>query len=64
MSAYSIAITRCSTSTAPWYVIPADDKAFRNWAVSKILIETLREMDPKYPQPKLDIPRLKKRLRA
>ncbi|TMF29324.1 MAG: polyphosphate kinase 2 family protein, partial [Chloroflexi bacterium] len=64
MSAYSIAITRCSTSTAPWYVIPADDKAFRNWAVSKILIETLREMDRKYPRPKLDIPRLKKRLRA
>ena len=44
-------------------MIPADDKAYRNWAVSNILIETLREMDPKYPQPKLDIPRLKKRLR-
>ena len=64
MSAYSIAITRCSTSTAPWYVIPADDKAFRNWAVSKILIETLREMNPKYPQPRLDVPRLMKRLKA
>ena len=64
MSAYSLAITRCSTPTAPWYVIPADDKAYRNWAVSKILIETLREMDPRYPQPKLDVPRLKKRLRA
>jgi len=64
MSAYSLAITRCSTPTAPWYVIPADDKAYRNWAVSKILIETLREMDPRYPQPKLDLARLKKRLRA
>ncbi|HYS97873.1 MAG TPA: PPK2 family polyphosphate kinase, partial [Candidatus Dormibacteraeota bacterium] len=62
MSAYSLAITRCSTPTAPWYVIPADDKAYRNWAVSKILIETLREMDPRYPQPKLDVARLKKRL--
>ena len=64
MSAYSLAITKCSTPIAPWYVIPADDKAYRNWAVSNILIETLREMDPKYPQPKLDIPRLKKRLRS
>jgi len=63
MSAYSLAITKCSTPDAPWYVIPANDKDYRNWAVSKILIETLREMDPRYPQPKLDIPRLKKRLR-
>ena len=64
MSAYSVAITRCSTKWAPWYVIPADDKDYRNWAVARILVETLEEMDPKYPRPKLDIPRLKKRLKA
>ena len=63
-SAYSLAITRCATSDAPWYVVPANDKAYRNWAVARILIETLRVMDPHYPQPKLDIPRLLKRLRA
>jgi PPK2 family polyphosphate:nucleotide phosphotransferase len=63
-SAYSIAITRCSTPGAPWYVIPANNKDYRNWAVARILIETLQEMDPQYPQPKLDIPRLVKRLRA
>ena len=62
MSAYSIAITRCSTSWAPWYVVPADDKDYRNWAVASVLIETLEDMDPKYPQPKLDIPRLIRRL--
>ncbi|HYL08931.1 MAG TPA: PPK2 family polyphosphate kinase [Candidatus Udaeobacter sp.] len=64
MSAYGLAITRCSTPYAPWYIIPADDKIYRNWAVTKILIETLREMDPQYPQPKLDIPRLLRRLKA
>ena len=64
MSAYSIAITRCSTKWAPWYVVPADDKDYRNWAVASILIETLEEMDPEYPHPKLDIPRLMKRLKA
>lgn len=64
MSAYSLAIGRCSTDAAPWYVIPADDKVYRNWAVTKILVETLREMDPRYPRPKLDIPRLMKRLKA
>jgi PPK2 family polyphosphate:nucleotide phosphotransferase len=63
-SAYSIAITRCSTPWAPWYIVPANDKDYRNWAVSRILIETLEEMNPQYPQPKLDIPRLMKRLKA
>jgi len=63
MSAYSIAITNCSTDWAPWYVIPANDKAYRDWAVSKIVSEALSEMSPKYPHPKLDIPRLKKRLK-
>lgn len=63
-SAYSIALTRCSTPWAPWYIVPANDKDYRNWAVSKILIETLEEMNPQYPQPKLDIPRLMKRLKA
>ncbi len=63
-SAYSIAITRCSTRWAPWYVVPADDKDYRNWAVGTVLIETLKEMDPQYPHPRLDVPRLLKRLRA
>ena len=63
-SAYSIAITRCSTNYAPWYVVPANDKDYRNWAVARILIETLEEMNPKYPHPKLDVPRLLKRLQA
>jgi len=64
MSAYSLAITNCSTPVAPWYVIPANDKDYRNWAVTKILIETFQQMDPQYPHPKLDIPRLIKRLKA
>jgi len=63
MSAYGIAITNCSTEYAPWYVIPADDKDYRNWAVAKIVSETLEDMDPQYPKPKLNIPRLLKRLK-
>jgi PPK2 family polyphosphate:nucleotide phosphotransferase len=61
-SAYGIAITNCSTKWAPWYVIPANDKLYRDWAVGKILTETLEEMNPQYPHPKLDVPRLVKRL--
>jgi PPK2 family polyphosphate:nucleotide phosphotransferase len=63
MSAYGIAITNCSTKWAPWYVIPANDKDYRNWAVAKIVRDTLADMDPQYPQPKLNIPRLLKRLK-
>ena len=63
MSAYGIAITKCSTKWAPWYVIPANDKDYRNFAVAKIIRETLGDMDTQYPQPKLNIPRLLKRLK-
>jgi PPK2 family polyphosphate:nucleotide phosphotransferase len=63
-SAYSIAISKCSTKWAPWYVIPANDKDYRNWAVTEILIEHLKDMSPEYPRPKLPIHRLKKRLLA
>jgi PPK2 family polyphosphate:nucleotide phosphotransferase len=64
MSAYGLAVTSCSTAWAPWYVVPANDKVYRNWAVTMLLAETLQEMNPQYPQPKLDIARLMKRLRA
>lgn len=64
MSAYGLAITRCSTPIAPWYVVPANDKVYRNWAISRILRESLGEMDPQYPQPRLDVPRLLKRLQT
>jgi PPK2 family polyphosphate:nucleotide phosphotransferase len=62
MSAYSAAINATSTEIAPWYVIPANHKWFRNWVVSHILIETLTEMNPRYPEVKLNIRRLLTRL--
>jgi len=64
MSAYSIAVTNCSTQWAPWYVVPSNDKDYRNWAISRILLETFEQMDPQYPHPKLDVARLVKRLQA
>lgn len=48
-AAFEEAITRTSTEDVPWFVIPADHKWYRNWAVSRILTETLEEMDPRYP---------------
>jgi len=49
--AYTETIERTSTDTAAWYVVPANHKWYRNWAVSRILIETLEQMDPQYPVP-------------
>ena len=61
-AAYDSILTRCSTEWAPWYVIPADRKWYRNWAVAGILIEALEELDPRYPQPQLDLQRLRRQL--
>ena len=63
MAAYQDALARCNTDVAPWYVIPADRKWYRNWAIQQLLLETLRELDPQYPKrADLDIPALKKQL--
>jgi PPK2 family polyphosphate:nucleotide phosphotransferase len=48
-TAYEDAINQTTTTAAPWYVIPADHKWYRNWAVSRILIDALGRMDPRYP---------------
>ena len=49
MEAYTDAIEKCSTDYAPWYVIPADRKWYRNWAISSIVRRELESMDPKPP---------------
>ena len=60
--AYDAVLERCSTEYAPWYVVPADHKTYRNWAVAELLRETLAELDPQYPRPDLDLPSLRARL--
>jgi polyphosphate kinase 2 (PPK2 family) len=52
--AYEVALSKCSPKHAPWYVIPADHKWFRNLAISRILVHTLEQLDLKYPKPKCD----------
>ncbi len=63
-AAYATAIGRCSSAAAPWYVIPANRKWYRNWAVSQLLIETMEEMKLIYPNPHLDVRAMKKSLKA
>jgi PPK2 family polyphosphate:nucleotide phosphotransferase len=54
-SAFEEAIRETSTMEAPWYVIPADRKWYRNWAVLRVLIETLEAIDPQFPASEEDL---------
>ena len=59
MEAYEAALTRCSTDSAPWYVIPADRKWYRNLVVAEIVAATLKDMDPKWPTPDFDVSKIR-----
>jgi len=50
MAAFQDALGKCSTQRAPWYVIPANKKWFRNWAVSDVIDRTLKTLDLQYPK--------------
>jgi PPK2 family polyphosphate:nucleotide phosphotransferase len=65
MAAYDIAIRRCSTDAAPWFVIPADHKWYRDWVIAQLILEWFEEMQPQYPKmAELDIPALRRRIKA
>jgi len=49
--AYEEMLYRCTTDYAPWYIIPADQKWYRNLAISRVLVQTLRELNPQFPTP-------------
>ena len=52
-------LTKCSTDYAPWYVIPANHKWFRNLAISEILVHEFERLKMKFPEPRYDISKLK-----
>lgn len=61
-AAYDDALGQCSTEAAPWYVVPADRKWYRDWAVAHLLRETLIELNPAYPEPDFDVAQQRSRL--
>ena len=64
MRAYEDAIERCSSDAAPWYVVPADRKWYRNWAISRLLIERLEQLGLGWPAPTFDVEEQKAKLLA
>ncbi len=62
--AYVDALERCTSDVAPWYVVPADRKWYRNWAVTRLLVEQLDEMGLQWPVSDLDLDAERERLLA
>ena len=52
--AFELAFEKCSTPEAPWYIVPAERKWFRNLLIARVLVETLESMDLKYPEANFD----------
>ena len=57
--AYEKVLEKCTTPEAPWYIVPAERKWFRNFLVAKVLVETLESMNLKYPEPTIDPRKIK-----
>jgi PPK2 family polyphosphate:nucleotide phosphotransferase len=63
-AAYEVALERCSTDAAPWQVVPADRKWYRNLAVTHLLVEHLEAMKLEWPPADFDIEAERARLDA
>jgi PPK2 family polyphosphate:nucleotide phosphotransferase len=64
MTAYGDAIARCNRDEAPWYVVPADRKWYRNWAITNLLIERLEALGLDWPKADFDVAAERKKLLA
>jgi PPK2 family polyphosphate:nucleotide phosphotransferase len=60
VSAFEDALSRCSTEHAPWFIIPANHKWFRNLAVARIIVEYLETLNMKYPKPTVNIEHIRR----
>ncbi len=64
IEAYEDAIAQTSTKRAPWYIIPANHKWFRNLAISQIVADTMDEMGMKLPPTRVDIADIRRKYHA
>jgi len=59
MAAFEEAIGSTSTDVAPWYVVPANNKWYRNLVIARTIADTLEAMDPRYPAPEEGLDQLR-----
>jgi PPK2 family polyphosphate:nucleotide phosphotransferase len=53
--AYQDVLEKTNTEAAPWHVVPSDHKWYRNWAITHLLLEHLRDIDPRWPVGDFDV---------
>ncbi len=63
-AAYEEALSRCSTEAAPWFVIPANHKWFRNLVVARIVVDYLDTLGMRFPPPTVDLDQIRKKYLA
>ena len=56
--AYEDALERCSTKWAPWHIVPANKKWYRNLVVAETIVHTLRDLNMTYPPPAIDLSKI------
>jgi PPK2 family polyphosphate:nucleotide phosphotransferase len=64
MKAYEDGLSATSTREAPWYVIPANHKWFRNLAISQIVADTMEQLHMSFPKPRADLTEIRRRYHA
>lgn len=59
MRAYQDTLVATSTPHAPWHIVPADDKPYRDYFLAELLVETLEKMNLQMPKPSFDVSKAK-----
>lgn len=62
-AAYQEVLARCSTATAPWFLVPADKNKPRDYLIAELVVRTLEEMDPRYPPADPEVLKLRGKIR-
>jgi polyphosphate kinase 2 (PPK2 family) len=57
--AYEDAINHCSTSVAPWHIVPSNHKWYRNYVVARTVVDALEKLKLKWPKPKEDLSKIR-----
>jgi PPK2 family polyphosphate:nucleotide phosphotransferase len=58
MQAFEDVFEKCSTKVAPWYIVPANKKWYRNVVISETIIKTLESLEMKFPEPAVDLDKI------
>jgi polyphosphate kinase 2 (PPK2 family) len=64
MSAFEDMLHRTSTPSAPWYVIPADNRLARDLAISQVIVRTLHDLHMRIPEPTADLAFIRRQYHA